>query len=197
MARRRNILSVVTAAAIGSAGCLSGLQAGSLSGGELEVGERTQAEGSRKELVKSEFDPAFEYVAENDTVRYPAKRSGGDVVEYGYTPFESWAASRAARAAIVASGNVYSPSIFDRNNLRVGPGGETDPGFVRVRYIELVNEDGEVVEAPDVELEAVIEDIPEAVAVTIEYGGQSTEFTVPCYVYREQGKHVWGTTTPE
>lgn len=196
MQRRRNLLSIASAMMVGLTGCLNTFQASPGGSTPLEVGEDTRAQGERREITSSELQDEFEYIPSNDTIRYPAKRSGGEVIEYAYAPYEHWAESEAQSGAINTAENVYSPPISKRHNLWVERAPQETPRDHRVVYVQKVNDEGTVVEEPSVDLQSVIQDIPTSVKATIEYDGNSDEYTFPFYVYKAESKHVWGTTRP-
>lgn len=196
MVRRRDILSIATSALIGLTGCLSSFQAMPGGSGPLEVGEDTRAKGAPKELTITELEGDFEYFPSNDTIRYPAKRSGGEVIEYDFGPYEHWAEQEAHDAAINAAGNVFSPAISQRNDVWVeaAPWETSKRRDLRVVYLEKVNDEGDVVEEPSIDLQSLIQEVPTTVEVTIKYDGNMDEYIFPVYVYRAEGKHVFGTT---
>ncbi|NHN43051.1 hypothetical protein G9C85_15650 [Halorubellus sp. JP-L1] len=196
MPSRRAVLratGAVTAAsaAMASAGCLSG----PLGSTPVEPTTTTAASdttepsgpvrGEADEIAVEETIAAekYEYVASNDTVRYPAAKSGGEVVEYGHQPFEEWTevegASVAARDVLSRLERALSSSDGVGAGIRRFDGGEFG---VSVDVETVLDRDGEVVSEPAVEFPAVVDATPRGARATVHFAGRTGTHEYPVYV---------------
>lgn len=190
MPSRRQFLGAT--AVVATAGCLGSFDtddAGSdgtpTTTAALATGERTRGEADPIATEETVTDDDYEYVESNDTVRYPATMSGGEVSSYGYSPFEDWTETEGA--------SVGSTAVLDRLESRLESTASIGAGFgrrddadglaVSVTYETLKNRDGEVIDEPEVPVERVLAETPRAVEAQVEFAGRSASHSYPVFVW--------------
>lgn len=198
MPSRRQLLGA-TATTVGAAtaGCLGDLETGgdgpttdgtpttdATTTPALSPGERTRGEAEPVSTTETITDDSYEYVESNDTVRYPATMSGGEVSSYGYAPFEDWTETEGASGAATAVLERLGRRLDSTGGLSAGFGTSdvTDGLAVTVSYETLKNRDGEVIEEPDVPVRRVVAGTPRRVEATVEFAGESGTHSYPVFV---------------
>jgi hypothetical protein len=209
MPSRRDLLTATgaTATAIVTAGCLESLDSdagGTPAGTEptptrngtardeqptttpaLAPGDRARGEAEPIATEETVTDDQYEYVESNDTVRYPATMSGGEVASYGYTPFDEWSETEGA--------SVGSMAVLDRLETRLESTASIGGGFgrrddadglaVSVTYATLQDREGNVIDEPEVPVERVLAETPRAVEAQVEFAGRSGSHSYPVVVW--------------
>ncbi|MFB6270385.1 MAG: hypothetical protein ABEH83_10600, partial [Halobacterium sp.] len=126
----------------------------------------------------------YEYVESNDTVRFPAARSGGTVVQYEYEPFDEWAAVEGASVAATRvrarlSGRV---GASDAISVAIGSPEDSDRLRVTVMLYTHLDREGDVISEPSVSRSAVAAAAPRSVTVTLHFADRTHTDTYPVYV---------------
>lgn len=125
-------------------------------------------------VEKTISDPDYEYVASNDTVRYPAAMSGDTVVRYGYEPFDDWAYTEGAFVAGSAVGARVRERVEASAGLSVGvSSGEGDALVPHVTLQTHLDREGTVLSKPEVAFSAVVDATPKRVTTTVSFAGKS------------------------
>ena len=189
MPSRRSVLSLTTGVFVAFAGC-SSLRA------VTPPKPRTSSEGeARGEAPAITLDPQSTdsestYVPSNDTVRYPATESGGEVDSYRHVSFARWSRAEAASIAVRAVRERLERRFDDLHLVSVGIGGlESGTLGVAVGYRVETNESGVVVDRPDASVSALLAAVPRTVTATVELAGKTATHDVPVAV-------AWGSGVP-
>ena len=192
MPSRRHYLGfAASAAAVATAGCVSALGSdeeptNSADTSTLAANERTRGEADSITVERTITDSSYEYVSENDTVRYPAERSGGDVAEYGHKPFDDWAYIEAASVASRVVWQQLESRLESMAFLRVGKhASEESTVDIGVVHRTEVDDSGTVINEPDVPVSRVVEAAPRSVTVTVEFAGKTATNEYSVFVLNE------------
>jgi hypothetical protein len=181
MQRRRSVLALAAAALAPTAGCTSAFDGLRAPARTRPPAGRSRAEGAQISATDAAF-PDASYVPENDTVRYPATRSG-DEVEDEYLAFETWAFREGAAVAADAVQRELADSLPDTSLLSVAFGGREQADYhVSVAHETRVDESGDVVAAPDVSVSRLVDTTPRTVTATVELDGASATHDYPVFV---------------
>jgi hypothetical protein len=189
MPSRRKFLSL----ALGSIAAISGCISPPVSDGNnvepprppsSSENGKTRGEADPITVEETITDPDDEYVPSNDTVRYPATMSGGEVDEYRYISFENWADVETLSVAEDAVESDLRERFDDLAYISVSIG-KTREGTLRVGVIHqtLLDGTGNVISAPDISVSKLVEATPQSVTATVHLAGKSATRTYPVIVY--------------
>lgn len=174
-------------AATAAAGCIAPTAAGPA----LDDGERTRARGSTASVERDlSLDDDYTYVASNDTIRYPARRSGGETASSGTIPVAEWLRLQAvfvAKDAVRARLDAELPGTDWIDVAATGRGGpDTEVEVVHTTY--------EVADGPDdepaVSAGRLVSTAPRTVAVTARFADHAATGTYPVFVRKWVGTHL-------
>lgn len=119
-------------------------------------------------------DPDYVYIESNDTVRYPATMSGGEVSTYGYEPFDDWAYTEGAVVAARAVRNQITEQVPEADSISVGvAAGDGDSLVLHVGQQTHLSRDGEVISEPDAVFSDIVDATPERATATIRFAGKA------------------------
>lgn len=148
-------------------------------------GERRRARGGADPITVEETirDSEYVYVESNDTVRYPAVKSGDEVLEYGHDSFDDWTSSEGVDVGVHAVYNLVDERVGREygGSVRAGPDGSA---VVSLRVVTRVDRDGDVVSEPDVSFADLVAAAPRSVTSTIHFAGKSATHTHEVWVRR-------------
>jgi len=199
LSRRQFLGATATTAAVATAGCLGSFDAGgdgpttdetpttnATTTAALSPGEQTRGEAKPVSTTETITADRYEYVEANDTVRYPATRSGGEVSSYGYSAFGRWAKVEGASAAGPAILGRLDSRLESMASISAGFGSreESDQLSVYVAHVTLQDRSGSVIDEPEVPIGRVVAETPRSVEVTIEFAGNSGTHSYPVFVRR-------------
>jgi hypothetical protein len=133
----------------------------------------------------------YEYVESNDSIRYPAYRTGRNEYIYGTVPFDEWSGRQCATIA----GEAAVEAVEDRygDELRGVSGFMTVRGDTPVAGVEhsvLLNREGELKTVPNIEYSRLNDMVPKYVNVNARYANLSWSCRVPVVVRRSVGQEV-------
>lgn len=149
------------------------------------LGERVRAEGEPITASDRIREPHYEYVASNNTVRFPAATSGGEVSEYSYAPFEEWASWRAGDIARASVEEALQSRLDAPELVRVGAGVDGAPfEAVVVRHVTRHEHDGTATEAPELGVGTLVATLPRTVTATVLFAGRDSIHDCPVFVQR-------------
>lgn len=135
-------------------------------------------EGRPIDVEQTVTDPDYVYVPENDTVRYPATKSGGEVSRYGYEPFHEWAYTEGAFVASRTVRDRLLDAFPGESALAVGvsaaEGHEGDLLDVVVTLRTHYDPEGETVAEPEVAASRVVGETPYRVETTLHFADRTT-----------------------
>lgn len=177
MPSRRQFLGS-TAIVAATAGCLTSLDAGGGDDGDgattLEPGERTRGEADPISTERAVDDSDLEYIESNGTVRYPEKKSGETVVEYGYISVDEWAHNESWHLARQTIASQFRPPQADREYIDVTSEEEpTEQEEVVVHHVTVRDESGETVHEPRIDCSTLVSELPRTATVSVELAGRS------------------------
>jgi hypothetical protein len=182
MPARRRTLALLSGALASTAGCLADTGGRR---GTLEHGERERATGDPARTTKQVTDPSLEYVPSNESVRYPAKQSGGEVVDYGTTSFERFAVIEAATAGAQYVSTAFDPPLYDREGVGVSKPGDVPDLRLLVRHVTRPRDPWETGTIdPELGTTRLVADLPKTLAVTVEFADRSQTTRFPVFVKR-------------
>jgi len=193
MPSRRRFLGAAGLLAV--AGCLSAPSAPSdrTTGEPADAGPTTER-GTTAEPVRGDApevsvertvdEDDYRYVAANDTVRYPAAKSGDTVVQYGYEPFADWARVEGASAAADRVSSLLAERLPDAETLSVmtSTRGEQDGLRLTVALTTHLDRDGDVLSEPSVRRSEVVRAAPHSATATVHFAGRTHTETYPVCV---------------
>lgn len=181
-------------AASAAAGCI----APTATGPALDDGERTRARGSTASVERDlSLDDDHTYVESNDTIRYPARRSGGETASHGTIPVGEWLALQAVFVAKDAVRDRLDAELRSSRWLDIAATGRGGPET----EVEVVHATYEVADGPDDEPRAsagtVVTTAPRTVDVTVELADRTASGTYPVFVRKWVGSHLGGAPENE
>jgi len=197
--RRQFLGATATGAVVATAGCLGSFETGddgpttdespttsATTSAALSPGEQIQGEAESISTTETVTDDQYEYVEANDTVRYPATMSGGEVASYGYSTFEEWTEVEGASAGSLAVLDRLESRLESTASISAGIGTPdvADGLAVTVSYETLKNREGEVIEEPDVPVRRVVAETPHSFEATVEFAGRSETHSYPVFVWK-------------
>lgn len=195
MPSRRRVLGFTAGALATASGCI----AAPVSGGEptavpdtsvLPEEGKTRGEADPITVERAITDSDQKYIPSNDTVRYPATMSGGEVEDYGYVSFETWTDIETLAVAARAIRDRFQEHFENTNLVSVRSSSpRANQLQVYVFHRTEVDDSGDVVAAPAVSVSALADATPRSVTATVEFQGQTATRTHPAYV-------GWGTVVP-
>ncbi|MFC4406890.1 twin-arginine translocation signal domain-containing protein [Haloarchaeobius iranensis] len=172
MPSRRTFLASVGTVVTLTTGCLTTLDSGGTPT-TFEPGHRVRAEGEPVTTETEIEDPELEYIESNDTVRYPEKKSGETIVEYGFISFDEWAHNESWHLARDAVVNQFRPPLSDREYIYVSS--EEEPNEqedVVVHHVTVQEESDETVHEPEVGFFRLLSETPRTVTATVQFAGR-------------------------
>lgn len=177
-------------AATAAAGCVAPTAAGPA----LDDGERTRARGSTASVERDlSMDDDQTYVESNDTIRYPARRSGGETVSYGTIPVGEWLSLQAVFVAKDAVRARLDAELQSSRWIDVAATGRGGPDT----EVEVVHTTYEVADAPDdepaVSAGRLVTTAPRTVDVTVGFADRTATGTYPVFVRKWVGTHLGET----
>jgi hypothetical protein len=200
--RRRFLAFAATATASALAGCTAEVPTGDTTvdtpPSSLDEGDRVRARGSAISAERElSVDDGNEYVESNETIRYPATKSGGEVESYGHISVDEWmpletmfVADQAVHAHLESElSSTEWLSVYGTE--RGGP--ETELDVVHTTY-EIEDGPDDEPAIPAAELVSVT---PRAVDVTGHFRDETVTQTYPVFVVKWVGEHLWDQTTNE
>lgn len=121
-----------------------------------------------------ESDEGVEYLPENDSVRFVARRSGDEAM-YETSEWAAWAEMQCASAA-------RDPAI-DHASKQLGAsiGGSVGDGQVYTRIVTTVGQDGEITHRPEVKFKALVTATPRTVNATYILDDREQTNAIPVY----------------
>lgn len=197
MPSRRQFLGLV--AAVGTAGCTARAPSASTTTvAPLDDGDRVRGRGDELSVDRERsLDDGQSYVPSNETIRYPATRSGGEVDSYGHIAVEEWLQLEAAFVAERAVRDHLDDRLRSTKRLSVGAttrgGPETALDVVHATY---ENSD-EPNDEPAVPAADIATETPRTVAVSAQFDGRTATRSYPVFVVKWVGKHVEDRTATE
>lgn len=195
MPSRRHFLATVVA--VGAAGCtVRAPSASTTTVASLDDGDRVRGRGDELSVDRERSpDDGQSYVPSNETVRYPATRSGGEVDSYGHIAVEEWLQLEAAFVAERAIHAHLDDRLRSTKRLPVSAtargGPETELDVVHATY---ENADGPN-DDPAVSAADLVSETPRTVSVSVRFDGRAATRSYPIFVVKWVGKHVEDRTT--
>lgn len=198
--RRRFLACSAGAAATALAGCVAEPptdgSAVNAAPSAFDDGDRVRATASPIAVERElSVDDDSEYVEANETVRYPATKSGGEIVSYGHISVDEWLPLEAMGVAERAVRDHFESELSNTGGISVhgtergGP--ETELEVVHTTY-ETENGPGNEPAVPAAEL---VSTTPRAVDVTARFRDKTASRTYPVFVAKWVGKHSEEQTT--
>lgn len=128
-------------------------------------------------------DADLEYLPEKNAVRFPSLMNQSGVVAYDTIPFGRWAQLKCAETGVDTVWNVVAGRL-DGDPKEIGRGATSSfPGMVvELSHTTSVDDAGEVVSAPPVSFDELLDITPNSVTVTVALDGQKATHTVPVQV---------------
>ena len=200
--RRRFLTFAATATASALAGCTAEVPTGDgtvntpLS--SLDAGDRVRASAPSISVERDlSVDDDQTYIEHNETIRYPATKSGGEVESYGHISVDEWMPLEAMFVADQAVHAHLESELSSTEWLSVhgtergGP--ETELDVVHTTY-EI--EDGPD-DKPAISAAELVAATPRSVDVTAHFQDETVTRTYPVFVVKWVGKHLQNQTTTE
>jgi hypothetical protein len=194
--RRDALLAVAGSLSFALSGCLSrvasdGARAYDRTTGPYERGPR-QGRGDPLTLGETVVvdDPDLELASGGDAVRFPSLMNESGVVATDTMPFDRWSQLQCAEAALDPAWRVVERRL-DGESERLGRGVTSSfPGMVvEFSHTTTVDDEGEVVSAPPVTFDDLLDITPRSVTATVSLDEKTVTHTVPVQVI--------GVRTPE
>jgi hypothetical protein len=176
MPSRRTVLAGGGSVVTFTTGCLTTLDSGEQGtrNTTVEPGHRVKAEGEPVTTGTVVDDSELEYIESNDTVRYPKKKSGETIVEYGFISFDEWAHNESWHVTRQTIANQFRPPLADREYIYVTSEEEpTEQDEVVVHHVIVRDESGETVREPQIDFSTLVTELPRTATVSVEFAGQS------------------------
>ncbi|WP_232688437.1 hypothetical protein [Halobacterium zhouii] len=194
MPSRRRVLGLAAAALTTTSGCVAAPVSGGAPVADVHATRpqdgKTRGEADPISVERTVTDADYEYLPSNDTVRYPATMSGGEVDNYGYAPFEKWADVETLSVAAQAVRNRFAQRFENTRFVSAGISNpEGEPLQVSVSHRTLLDESGDVIGKPDVSVSRLVEATPSSITATVGFSGQTATRTHPAFV-------VWDAHVP-
>lgn len=200
--RRRFLAFAATATASALAGCAAEVPTGDTTvdtpPSSLDEGDRVRARGSAISVERElSVDDGNEYVESNETIRYPATKSGGEVESYGHISVEEWLPLEADFAARDGVRDHLGSELSSTRWLSFyGPERGKPEAGLEVVHTTYEIEDG-TDDAPDISAAELVTSTPRAVDVTGHFRDETVTQTYPVFVVKWVGEHLWDQTTNE
>jgi hypothetical protein len=132
---------------------------------------------------ESGYDDDIEYFASNETVRFVARRSGGDPAWFETMPFDEWGAIQCAEAGRDRVRTVTAERLnTQRFEVRTGdpPGGDTSQPVVTLSVTTRIGPDGQR-STPPFPVARLAANAPQSVDATVSVEGDTVSRTIPVY----------------
>jgi len=181
MPHRRLVLTLASGT---FSGCLSSLPGTPKN--NMDDGERERGAADPVHITQEVSIDGYEYVEQNDTIRYPAQQSGTATSDFNYKAFDEWAVDQA---------NLQAKQEV-RNHLDVPPGQQdllvqdsttrTSPPEVVLVHQTLLDKSGDIVREPPITTTEVVQQLPSAVTVTVKFEAHTSNITHCCYVKKQE-----------
>lgn len=200
--RRRFLAFATTATASALAGCTAEVPTGDNTvdtpPSSLDEGDRVRASAPAISVERElSVDDDQEYVEANETIRYPARSSGGEIVEYGHVGVDEW---MPMEAMFVARDGVRDHLKSEVSSLQwvsvSGPRRGDPKNGVGVVHTTYEIEDGPDDE-PAISAAELVSATPQTVDVIVHFRDETVTQTYPVFVVKWTGKHLWDQTTNE
>ena len=200
--RRRFLAFAATATASALAGCTAEVPTGdgtvNTPPSSLDDGDRVRASAPPISVERDlSVDDGNEYVESNETIRFPATKSGGEVESYGHISVDDW---MPLEAMFVADQAVYAHLESELSSLQWITVHGTERGGPETE-LEVVHTTYEIEDGPDdepaVPAAELVSVTPRAVDVTVHFHNETVSRTYPVFVVKWVGKHFQDQTTTE
>lgn len=194
MPSRRRVLALAATAAV-TGGCLGGPRPGATTPppppAPLTDGERRRATGATLSLAEDlSLEPSHEYLAANETIRYPATNAGSAPTSAGHIDLDEWMhleAMAVAKRAVHRHLDAELSStrwITVQGTARGGPATELE-----VVHLTYENQDGPD-DTPPVAASALVSTTPQTVDITVRFKGEASSLQYPVFVAKWVGTHL-------
>jgi hypothetical protein len=201
MPSRRRVIGYTACALTGVAGCVSVPDVSNDPNdipdtSTLPANERTRAEGDPTSVERTVTDFDNEYIPENDTVRYEAVSSGGNVKEHHYVSFEEWADNKAESVASSGIRRYLETRLQSMAFVSVRSGDVERPApYVEVVHRSETDDSGAIVDEPEISLSRLVETTPSTITVTadIAIADKSVTREYPVFVLNAVVDQWWTT----
>lgn len=197
MPSRRQFLTCSAATAVAAAGgCLSTPTTDNQP--SMTDGERLRAQAAKISVERTlSLDADSTYVESNETIRYPARRSGGETTSYGTIPVGEWMRLQAVFVSKDAIERRLDSELSSTQWLNTGAtgrgGSETELEVVHTTYEVEGGPDDE----PVVSAGRLVELTPKTVDVTVHFEDEAVSGTYPVFVVKWVGTHLGSNSTSE
>jgi|GEM_PF-844551 hypothetical protein len=157
----------------------------------LDDGDRTRGAAAAISVERAlSLDEDETHVESNDTIRYPATKSGGDVAAYGYLDVEEWTTLQAMFVAKHAIRDHFETALPSLDGVEVsgtergGPETELD-----VAHLTYESDDGPADE-PAVSADELVARTPKTVDVTVTFADETATGSYPVFVLKWTGEQM-------
>jgi hypothetical protein len=186
---RRTVLLAAASLSVGLSGCLSRRLGAAARAYDRVRGpyDRGPRQGRADPLTLDETvvvdDPDLDYLPEKNAVRFPSLMNESGVVAFDTMPFDRWSQLQCAEVALDPAWAVVAERL-DGDSTGLGRGVTASfPGMVvEFSHTTTVDDEGEVVSAPPVTFDELLDVTPRSVTATVSLDEETATHTVPVQV---------------